>query len=180
MNRVGQRREVIGLSEPVGWDRRLSGSILGLVTAAIVVLCSRAFDPSDLQQEADRIAFWILAGVLLVAAACSPVHSAKRLDRGRLEVTDTLYYGHLVLRRRRWPLTSFAYVVLRHTAHEVEGSTVYTADIGLKPADGSRVLWVRSFPATEAGIPAKAHVLAGRLRDWTGLPEGPGATPGGC
>lgn len=100
MNRVGQRREVIGLSEPVGWDRRLSSSILGLVTAAIVVLCSRAFDPSDPQQEADRIAFWILAGVLLVTAACSPVHSGKRLDRGRLEVTETLYYGHLVLRRR--------------------------------------------------------------------------------
>jgi hypothetical protein len=180
MNGSDLPSEVINLSEPLDLDRRLGSSTLALVFAIILFLCSKAFDPSDPQQNEHRIAFWILAGVLLVAAPFSPLHSAKQVDVGRREVTETLFYGRLPLRRRRWPLMSFAYVVLRHTAHEGEGSTVYTADIGLKPADGSRVLWVRSFPATEAGIPAKAHALAGRLRDWTGLPEGPGTTPGGC
>jgi hypothetical protein len=177
VNRVDQPREVIGLSEPVQWDRRSGSAILALVFAVILLLCSNAFDPSDPQQKAHRIAFWILAGVLLVAVPFSPLHSAKMLDLGRREVTETLFYCHLTLRRRRWPFTYFARVVLRHTAHEGEGNTVYTADVGLQPSDGSQILEVRSFPATEAGIPVEAHAWAGQLRDWTGLPEGSGALP---
>jgi hypothetical protein len=160
----------------VDLDRRLGNSILALVFAVVLFLCSKAFDPSDPQENAHRIAFWIMAGVLLMAAPFSPLHSAVQLDVGRREVTKTLFYGQLALSRRRWPITYFAHVVLRHTAHEGEGSTAYTADVGLKPADGKQVLWVRSFPATEEGIPAEAHACAGQLRDWTGLPDVSGAT----
>jgi hypothetical protein len=177
---VDQPREVIGLSEPVQWGRRSGSAILALVFAVILLFCSNAFDPSDPQQNAHRIAFWILAGVLLVAAPFSPLHSAKQLDVGRREVTETLFYGRLPLRRRRWPLTYFVRVVLRHTAHDGEGDIAYTADVGLKRSDDNQILWVQSFPTSEEGVPAEAHAWAGQLRDWTGIPENSGETPGEC
>ncbi len=180
MNGSDLPSEVIHLSEPLDLDRRLGSSTLALVFAIILFLCSKAFDPSDPQQNEHRIAFWILAGVLLVAAPFSPLHSAIQLDLGRREVTETLFYGRLPLRRRRWPLSYFVRVVLRHTTHDGEGDIAYTADVGLKRSDDNQILWVRSFPATEAGIPVEAHAWAGQLRDWTGLPEGSGATPGEC
>jgi len=171
MNITTETPGVIDLTGPVDYGRRFGLSLLALGAAAILHVCARAFDPSDPEEYANRIMFWVLAGMLVTAVACSPLHSARQLDLGRRELTETSLYGRLTLRRRRWPLAYFTIIVLRHTAFTGEGGTSFSADVGLKPSDGGPILWLRSFPATEEGLTEESRDFARRISHWTGLPD---------
>lgn len=163
--------EVIDLTEPVDFGQRFLLSLVALGIAAILCLCARIYQPTDPEEGATRIFFWVMAGTLVIAASCSPLHSTKQLDLRRRELTETWLYGRLTLRQRRRSIAHFTRVVLRHTAHEGEGGTTYSADVGLKSSDGGPILWLRSLPATEEGLTDEARDFARQISHWTGLPD---------
>lgn len=177
MNNTAQPPEVTDLTEPAYFGQRFILSLLALGIAAILCLCAWVFDPTDPEQGANRIFFWVMAGMLVIAASCSPLHSTKQLDLRRRELTETWLYGRLTLRQRRRSIAHFTRVVLRHTAHEGEGGTTYSADVGLKSSDGGPILWLRSFPATEEGLTDEARDFARQISHWTGLPAPSGGAP---
>ena len=149
----------------------LGRSVLGFAAAGFLFLCSLVYEAPLRPEEVEhQWTFRILAGLLLVASVFGPVNRLWQLDLARREVVSVLRYGDSVLRRTRQALDAFGRVLLRHVAHEGEGSTCYTADVGLKLVDGRPALWLQSFPATEASVPSEARVFARRLQEWTGLP----------
>ncbi|MBE7500114.1 MAG: hypothetical protein HS113_07345 [Verrucomicrobiales bacterium] len=162
---------LLDLSERPSPGTQVGRSLLGLAAAGFLFVCSLVYEAPLRPEEVEhQWTFRILAGLLLVASGFGPVNRLWQLDLARREVVSVLRYGDSVLRRTRQALDEFGSVLLRHVAHEGEGSTCYTADVGLKLVDGRPTVWLRSFPASEESVPPEARVFARRLQLWTGLP----------
>lgn len=121
--------------------------------------------------ELGNAKYWIMALTAFMLAALVPLNKLEYLDFSDRRVVTVSRYGHVEMSKQSRPFSDFSRIVVRHLFHaDHAGPDTYTGDVGLKPADGGKVLWVKSFPATEESVPAPAAEFARKLKEMTGLP----------
>lgn len=98
-----------------------------------------------------------------------PADRHEYLDiENRKIVKEKWYFWH---RRNETPLSEFKKIVVRHVCHPGgEGDDTFTGSVGLKPAKGGAVFWVKEFPATSDEMPVEADQFAKELSQVLGLP----------
>jgi hypothetical protein len=111
----------------------------------------------------------VMAVILFVVAAMLPFHNCTYLDFTDRQVITVKACGWFEMFRLTRPLTHFSHIVIRHLCHADEGGETYSGGVGLKPRDGTSVLWVKSFPAAEYYVPMAAYEFAEDLGMRTGL-----------
>lgn len=162
-------RDLIEMDDPVSPEKRFGLAVVAILAGLVCLYIAQA-QMTEPSQAADRFGFAMLGGLLFLAAGCTPLVRRKWIDLGAREFVETTRYAGLVLVRKQTPLSSFTRVIVRHLAHEGEGDTSYTSDVGLEAADRDPVIWVKSFPCSEKGIDDAAREFGRSLQDRIGLP----------
>jgi hypothetical protein len=152
------------------------------VGAAVILLASGVFFsylltapvPPGVPSDGERGAWYFVCAFFsfLLAPFLPSCSERAYLDFAeRSVITVKNYAWHKTIKNRR-PLTDFSHIVVRHLCHPAygEGPDTFTGSVGLKPLDGSPVLWVKDFDTSEDEVPPAAEEFARRLQKLTGVP----------
>ena len=151
---------------------RVGAAVSLLAEGAFVSYLLAAASPSGVSSDGSREAWlFVLAFFSFLLAPFLPSCSEHTyLDFGeRKIITVKNYAWHRTIRNCR-PLTDFSHIMVRHLCHPDEGRDTYTGSVGLKPLDGSSILWVKDFDTNEDKVPPAAEEFASNLQKLTGLP----------
>lgn len=115
--------------------------------------------------------FGVLGGIVApVFGLWLPAGHYHYLDLKNRKLVEEKYW-FFSQNQEETPLTNFAQIVVRHVCHPGgESQDTFTGSVGLKPAAGGSVVWVKQFPATEDEMPAEPDKFARELAARTGPP----------
>jgi hypothetical protein len=112
----------------------------------------------------------VLAVFAFIIAECLPHNVYTYLDLTDNQLVVATHYAGVTVRKNCRSFSDFSSIVVRHLCHSGEGEDTYTGSVGLKPSDGTPVLWAKSFPANADEVPPAAYEFARELQEITGLP----------
>lgn len=116
-------------------------------------------------------AAWIITGIVMIIGVVLPYRQHRFLDLGEAELTTLRYYGWIHLPSLRRSLRDFRSITVRLVCHPGgEGSDTYTGSVGLRPAGGGPVVWLKEFPTTSDEMPRGAYEYARQLQEVLPLP----------
>jgi hypothetical protein len=155
----------------VPWKVGLAVAFVGLGVFLLVLVET----PLNVADAVDYMIRFSAFMSFFVAAVC-PFNKHTYLNFTGRQVVTLEHYAWYETPKRCRPLTDFRNIVVRHLCIPGgEGPDTYTGSVGLRPVDGRAVLWVKSFPTTEAEVPRTAYEFARKLQEMKGLPGAPGS-----
>ena len=152
------------------WTEASGGIVVAILLVGLgIYLWNKTPATWSSDGEADSLPM-ILAVIAFTIAACSPHNRYTYLDLTDNQVVVSTHYAGVAVRKNCRSFSDFSSIVVRHLCHSGEGEDTYTGSVGLKPADGSPVLWAKSFPTNADEVPPEAREFARKLHKITGLP----------